>query len=122
MTLSNVINWMGKAHHILIILKELQASVESIKWENCLPQGRTHQLVIQYQMITPENIHISNVTQMEQLYLGMYVYMHISMDGGKDRECCNYNLKKVKHLLFSHRTNRVHMSLYSQYIHKTIMI
>ena len=51
------------------------------------PQGRAHQLVIQYQMVSPENIHQGNLTLSEKValtYLGIYMYIHISMS-------CNNN-------------------------------
>jgi hypothetical protein len=46
------------------------------------PHGRPQQLVVQNQMVSPENIHISSILQMGQLvltYLGLwiYIYMHI---------------------------------------------
>lgn len=33
---------------------------------NSLPQERTHQLVVQYQMVSTENIHASNNSQEKQ--------------------------------------------------------
>lgn len=34
---------------------------------NSLPQRRTHQLFIQFQMISPENVYINNIIQIEQV-------------------------------------------------------
>ena len=43
------------------------------------PQGRAHQLVIQYQMVNPENIHTSSIIQTAQVIsmnISEYTYMH----------------------------------------------
>lgn len=43
---------------------------------NSLPQGRTYQLVIQCQMVSPDNIYTSNTTGTKQvavIYLGIYI-------------------------------------------------
>jgi hypothetical protein len=34
---------------------------------NSLPQRRTHQLFIQFQMVSPENVYINNIIQIEQV-------------------------------------------------------
>ena len=39
---------------------------------NSLPQGRARQLVIPYQMVSPENIHARNIIQTEQA-VAMYL-------------------------------------------------
>lgn len=39
-----------------------------------LPQGREHQLLIQYQTVSPENIHRSNIIQNKQV---VFVYTEI---------------------------------------------
>ena len=45
---------------------------------NSLPQGRAHQLVIQYQMVSLENRHTHNIIQAEQ---GVFMYIrHAWMD------------------------------------------
>lgn len=38
-------------------IKELQASKEHWEWKEYLLQGIAHQLAVQYEMISPENIH-----------------------------------------------------------------
>lgn len=43
------------------------------------PQGRAQQLVTQYQIVSQENIHISNIKGIEQVIvtiLYLYAYMH----------------------------------------------
>lgn len=34
---------------------------------NSLPQGRVHQLVIQFQMVSPENTHTTNIIMTEKV-------------------------------------------------------
>ena len=41
---------------------------------NCLPQGRTHGLVMQFQMASPENIYTSSIYR---LHLCIYVYVYV---------------------------------------------
>ena len=41
-----------------------------------LPQGRTNRLVIQYQIVSLENIQIRNITQIDKLAL-MYLELNI---------------------------------------------
>jgi hypothetical protein len=43
-----------------------------------LSQGRTHPLLIQYQMVSPENKHTSNIIQTEEfIFRNIYMYLHI---------------------------------------------
>lgn len=45
---------------------------------NSLLHGRIHQLVTQYEMIRPENIHRNNIIQTEKtvlVYSGVFVYV-----------------------------------------------
>lgn len=43
--------------------------------------GIAHQLVIQYHMVSSENMHISNITQMEQvIFRNTYVFINTYMD------------------------------------------
>lgn len=47
---------------------------------NNLNQGRVHQWIIQYQKVSPENIHKSNIVKTEQvafMYLTIYMYIYI---------------------------------------------
>lgn len=45
---------------------------------NSLPQGRAHHLVFQCQIITPDNIHMSNIIQIEAGTFNnvYYIYLH----------------------------------------------
>lgn len=48
--------------------------------ENSPPQGRAHQLVAQYQMVSPKNTHTGNITQTKQVLLrnlctNIYIYV-----------------------------------------------
>jgi hypothetical protein len=48
-----------------------------------LPWKITHQLVIQCQFVSPENIHISNIIQAEQvvlMYLEIYIYIYVYIE------------------------------------------
>ena len=46
--------------------------------EIVFPKRRAHWLVIQYQMISPENIHTSNIAKTEQIILrNIFVYIYI---------------------------------------------
>ena len=51
-----------------------------------LPQERTHGLVVQYQTVSPESTHRSNITQ-SRLYLGIFIYtptyMHVTATNEK---------------------------------------
>lgn len=54
--------------------QEPQATEESWKTTSGRdgpPQRRTHQLAVQGQTLSPENIHTSNTVWTEQVYLGM---------------------------------------------------
>lgn len=45
--------------------------------KNCLPEERPQQIVIQYQMVRSENIHINHIIQTEQVvfvHLGIYTH------------------------------------------------
>jgi hypothetical protein len=44
------------------------------RWRDNLPQGRKHQLVFQYQMVSPENIHTNNIIQ--TVCICIYTCMH----------------------------------------------
>jgi hypothetical protein len=47
---------------------------------NSLPQGRACQLVIQYQIGTPEKVHTNNIMQNKQvglIYLRIYIYIQV---------------------------------------------
>lgn len=46
--------------------RELKAAEESREWEESF-QGRAHQLVIQYQIISLENIHIIDSIQTKKV-------------------------------------------------------
>lgn len=49
-----------------------------------LPHGRVHWLIIQYQMVNPENIHAINIIQTKQVeftYLRIYVFQGIKGHG-----------------------------------------
>ena len=48
---------MGKAQVFSVLHKEPQQLKNAESGKNCLPQGGEHQLVIQYQMASLENIH-----------------------------------------------------------------
>lgn len=71
--------------------------------------------VVQYQMVSPENIYASNILQMEQvIFRNIYVdtYIHVvtingkevtnlkegkkALEGGKEREKCNIIISKIK--------------------------
>jgi hypothetical protein len=39
------------------------------KWRNSFPQGRAHQLIIQYQGVSPENIQVT-LCRWSRLYVG----------------------------------------------------
>ena len=44
---------------------------------NSLPQGRAHQLIIQHQIVIPENIHRNNIIQTKQLiFRNIHVCTH----------------------------------------------
>lgn len=47
---------------------------------NDLPQRRAHQLFIQHQTVSPENTHLSNTIQTEQV-VSRYVYVCAYMHG-----------------------------------------
>ena len=49
-----------EAQEVTTLDQELQATKECWEQELQFPQGRAHQLVIQYQMASPENIYTSN--------------------------------------------------------------
>lgn len=42
-----------------------------------LPQGRTHQLVVQGQVVSPEDIHISNIWTQQVLFRNVYACTHV---------------------------------------------
>lgn len=42
-----------------------------------LPQGRTHQLVVQGQVVSPEDIHISNIWTQQVLFRNIYACTHL---------------------------------------------
>lgn len=54
--------------------KELQTTKECCEWERYVLQDRTHQLVIQYHMVSPENMHA--LSALRRLYLSLYMGMH----------------------------------------------
>jgi hypothetical protein len=65
---------------------------------NSLPQGRIYQSVGSYQMAIPENIHTSNITQIEQtvfIYL-VYAYSsaHIYVLEIKEKRGCEFERDK----------------------------
>lgn len=39
-------------------------------------KGRTLQMVVQYQVVSPKNMHIGSIIQTKQAYLEIYVHMH----------------------------------------------
>jgi hypothetical protein len=44
---------------------------------NNLPQGRSYQLIVQYQIVSPENnIHTSNIQTKEAIFRNIHVYTH----------------------------------------------
>lgn len=58
--------WTGNAQGASALHEELQAT----KRRNSLLQGRAHQLVIQYQMVSLENTHIKvPLYKLSRLYL-----------------------------------------------------
>lgn len=56
-----------KDHESSALHRELQATKDADSRRDSPPQGRAHQLVIQYPMASPENIHASSSTQTEQV-------------------------------------------------------
>jgi hypothetical protein len=60
--------------------KKIYKQLRSANGRNSLPQGRAHQLIIQYQIFSPENICIQgNIIQTEQvalMYLGTHTHTH----------------------------------------------
>lgn len=71
---------MGKSHKASSDAKNYRQVKKAERWRNSLPQGKTHLLVTPYQMVSPENIHISNIVQIVQVALGnihICIYMYI---------------------------------------------
>lgn len=54
-TITNMLKWIGKAYQASALHKELKYAENG---RNRFPQGKGHQLIIQYQIVSPENIHI----------------------------------------------------------------
>ena len=75
---------------------QLQATEES--WEQkWLVPGRAHQLIVQCQMVSPENICMSNTIQtvpviLRNIYVCAYTYMHAITVSEKEV----VNLKEIK--------------------------
>ena len=59
---------------VTILHKELQEA----KQEKQSPLRKGYQLLIQYLMVNPENIHTSNIIQTEELIFIMYKYVYIN--------------------------------------------
>jgi hypothetical protein len=57
----------NKSSEALTLDKELCTTKESLEQGNSLVQGRAPQLVIQYQVVSPESIHTNNILQIEQV-------------------------------------------------------
>ena len=53
-------------------------------------QGRAHPLVIQYQMVSSENIHVNNIIQTEQV-----VFMNLGAHTHNAKEVMNLKKSKV---------------------------
>jgi hypothetical protein len=52
---------------------------KSWKRESAPPWGRVHQMVIQCQVLSPENIHSSTIIWTKQLYFGIYMYIQVDI-------------------------------------------
>lgn len=58
-------------------IKNLQMIKDCQEWEKQSFPGRTHQLVIQYEMVSPEKINTRNIIQIEQdISRNVYVYAY----------------------------------------------
>lgn len=54
--------------------KEPQATKDAESGRNGLPHGTAHPLVIQYQMLSPEDVHTSNIIHTDHVLLLTYVH------------------------------------------------
>lgn len=71
-----------EAHRPQLYAKNYRLLRNAESGSNSLPQGRAQELVIKYQIVNPENTHTSNIIQSEQvefIYLGVNMYMHMCM-------------------------------------------
>lgn len=73
--------------------KNLQKTKECQEWEKHSFPGRTHQLVIQYEMVSPEKINTRNMIQIEQdISRNVYVYAY------SNKHVTTINEQEAKHL------------------------
>lgn len=55
----------GKSMRVQPYIKNYRQIMNAENTENSLSQGRVHQLIIQYQMVNPDNTHTINIIETE---------------------------------------------------------
>jgi hypothetical protein len=73
----------------ITLYKELKVSNNPDSGRSIPPWGRVHMLAVQYQMISPENLHKSNIIQTEKCicmntYILTNTHMHLITINGKN--------------------------------------
>lgn len=69
MTRIDTLMWMGKVQEALTLLKICRQLRNANSGRNGLPQGKTHELMIQYQKVNPEYIHADNIRTDKAVFL-----------------------------------------------------
>lgn len=82
-TTTDMPKWMGEGPRGFNPTQETIGHGGMLRRGESLPQGKAHQLVIQYQMASPENTHASNIIQTEQVIfrcicVSTYIQMHVT--------------------------------------------
>lgn len=66
--------WTGESPGNFSPMQRITATRTAERGELVLPQGQAHRLAFQYQIVSPANLHRTNITQTETF---AYVYAHI---------------------------------------------
>lgn len=75
----------GKPRKLQLYTENVRHLRKAGRRRNKLFQGRAYCLVIQYQLISPENIHASNITKTEQLlFQNIFIFHAIKINQRRD--------------------------------------
>ena len=66
MTPVDIPKWTGKVYKVSVLPRTIVKLGKLRVRKMAFPWGRAHQMVVQCQIVSPENIYTSNITQTEQ--------------------------------------------------------